>query len=112
MRGKDHHRPAVLDCGRTEPHAGERRCAAPDQRDSGIGPAASKSLDSHQVIRQRGLRMLENLMLDAVPEDGGELIVLSLKRTQADALPVRAMLRARWAKLKRWQTPGARAPTE
>ena len=29
-----------------------------------IDPASSKSLDSHQVIRRRGLRVLENLVLD------------------------------------------------
>ncbi len=33
-----------------------------------IDPADSKALDSHQVIRRRGLRVLENLVLDEVPE--------------------------------------------
>lgn len=59
-----------------------------------IDPATSKTLDSHQVIRQRGLRVLENLVLDAVPEGDYELIALPLKLTQADASPVRAVLRA------------------
>jgi len=59
-----------------------------------IDPASSKTLDSHQVIRQRGLRVLENLVLDAVPEGDYELIALPLKLTQADASPVRAVLRA------------------
>lgn len=59
-----------------------------------IDPAASKTLDSHQVIRRRGLRVLENLVLDAVPEGDYELIALPLKWVTADASPVRAVLRA------------------
>jgi arylformamidase len=58
-----------------------------------IDPADSKALDSHQVIRRRGLRVLENLVLDAVPEGDYELIALPLKLTTADASPVRAILR-------------------
>ena len=46
------------------------------------------------MIRRRGLRVLENLVLDAVPEGDYELIALPLKLTQADASPVRAVLRA------------------
>lgn len=59
-----------------------------------IDPAESKTLDSHQVIRRRNLRVLENLVLDAVPEGDYELIALPLKLTMADASPVRAVLRA------------------
>ena len=59
-----------------------------------IDPADSKTLPSHQVIRQRGLRVLENLVLDAVPEGDYELIALPLKLMSADASPVRAVLRA------------------
>ena len=58
-----------------------------------IDPADSKSLDSHQVIRRRDLRVLENLVLDAVPEGDYELIALPLKLMTADASPVRAVLR-------------------
>jgi arylformamidase len=58
-----------------------------------IDPADSKTLDSHQVIRRRGLRVLENLVLDNVPEGDYELIALPLKLTTADASPVRAVLR-------------------
>ena len=58
-----------------------------------IDPAASKGLPSHQVIRRRGLRVLENLVLDDVPEGDYELIALPLKLTTADASPVRAVLR-------------------
>ena len=59
-----------------------------------IDPADSKTLDSHQLIRRRGLRVLENLVLDAVPEGDYELIALPLKLVTADASPVRAVLRA------------------
>jgi arylformamidase len=58
-----------------------------------IDPATSKTLDAHQVIRRRGLRVLENLVLDDVPEGDYELIALPLKLTTADASPVRAVLR-------------------
>lgn len=58
-----------------------------------IDPADSKALPSHQVIRQRGLRVLENLLLDDVPEGDYELIALPLKLMTADASPVRAILR-------------------
>lgn len=58
-----------------------------------IDPATSKTLDSHQVIRRRGLRVLENLVLDDVPEGDYELIALPLKLMAADASPVRAVLR-------------------
>ena len=58
-----------------------------------IDPADSKALPSHQVIRQRGLRVLENLVLDDVAEGDYELIALPLKLMTADASPVRAVLR-------------------
>jgi len=58
-----------------------------------IDPADSKPLPSHQVIRRRGLRGLENLVLDDVPEGDYELIALPLKLSTADASPVRAVLR-------------------
>ena len=59
-----------------------------------IDPADSKSLDSHQTIRRHDMRVLENLVLDEVPEGDYELIALPLKLTTADASPVRAVLRA------------------
>lgn len=58
-----------------------------------VDPADSKTLDAHQVLRQRGLRVLENLLLDEVPEGDYELIALPLKLMSADASPVRAVLR-------------------
>jgi arylformamidase len=58
-----------------------------------IDPADSKPLLSHQVIRRRNLRVLENLVLDDIPEGDYELIALPLKLMTADASPVRAILR-------------------
>ncbi|MBX3636762.1 MAG: arylformamidase [Rubrivivax sp.] len=66
-----------------------------------IDPAASKTLDSHQVIRRRGLRVLENLVLDDVPEGDYELIALPLKLMSACASPVRAVLRELTAQVPR-----------
>ena len=59
-----------------------------------IDPADSHALHSHQVARTRQLRVLENLVLDAVPEGDYELIALPLKLMEAEASPVRAVLRA------------------
>ena len=59
-----------------------------------VDPADSRHLPSHQVLRQRQLRVLENLVLDEVPAGDYELIALPLKLTTADASPVRAVLRA------------------
>ncbi len=58
-----------------------------------VDPADSKSLASHQQLRALDLRVLENLVLDDVPEGDYELIALPLKLTRADASPVRAVLR-------------------
>ncbi|AKJ30487.1 arylformamidase [Caldimonas brevitalea] len=58
-----------------------------------VDPADSKTLDAHQVLRLRDLRVLENLVLDAVPAGDYELIALPLKLVEADASPVRAVLR-------------------
>lgn len=59
-----------------------------------IDPASSQTLDSHMLVRARNMRVLENLVLDAVPEGDYELIALPLKLMQADASPVRAVLRS------------------
>jgi len=59
-----------------------------------VDPADSRRLPSHQVLRRRGLRVLENLVLDDVPEGDYELIALPLRLVTADASPVRAVLRA------------------
>jgi arylformamidase len=59
-----------------------------------IDPVASKTLESHQRLRRLDLRVLENLVLDDVPEGDYELIALPLKWVDADASPVRAILRS------------------
>ncbi len=58
-----------------------------------VDPATSQQLPSHQQLLRHGLRVLENLVLDDVPEGDYELIALPLKLMQADASPVRAVLR-------------------
>jgi arylformamidase len=58
-----------------------------------IDPASSKTLDSHHAILRHDMRVLENLVLDDVPEGDYELIALPLALIQADASPVRAVLR-------------------
>lgn len=58
-----------------------------------VDPAGSKLLPSHHQLLAHDLRVLENLVLDAVPEGDYELIALPLKLMQADASPVRAVLR-------------------
>lgn len=57
-----------------------------------IDPADSKQLESHQAILRLNLRVLENLVLDDVPDGDYELIALPLKLVTADASPVRAVL--------------------
>lgn len=58
-----------------------------------IDPASSKTLDSHHTILRHDIRVLENLLLDEVEEGDYELIALPLALIQADASPVRAVLR-------------------
>ncbi|MES2360442.1 MAG: arylformamidase [Pseudomonadota bacterium] len=58
-----------------------------------VDPATSQDLPSHQQLLAHGLRVLENLVLDDVPEGDYELIALPLKLMRADASPVRAILR-------------------
>ncbi|WIT10495.1 arylformamidase [Paucibacter sediminis] len=58
-----------------------------------VDPASSKSLASHQQLLRLNLRVLENLVLDEVPEGDYELIALPLKLAGACASPVRAVLR-------------------
>ena len=58
-----------------------------------VDPATSQGLPSHHTLLQHDLRVLENLVLDAVDAGDYELIALPLKLMQADASPVRAILR-------------------
>jgi arylformamidase len=59
-----------------------------------VDPADSKTLDSHQQLLARDMRVLENLVLDEVPEGDYELIALPLRLMSACASPVRAVLRS------------------
>ncbi|HJU43632.1 MAG TPA: arylformamidase [Vicinamibacterales bacterium] len=59
-----------------------------------VDPADSKTLDAHQQLLAQDMRVLENLVLDDVPEGDYELIALPLKLTHACASPVRAVLRS------------------
>jgi len=58
-----------------------------------VDPSTSQDLPSHQLLLKHDLRVLENLVLDDVPAGDYELIALPLKLMQADASPVRAILR-------------------
>ncbi|MEO8121049.1 MAG: arylformamidase [Rhodoferax sp.] len=58
-----------------------------------VDPSTSQALPSHQQLLRHRLRVLENLVLDDVSEGDYELIALPLKLMQADASPVRAILR-------------------
>ena len=58
-----------------------------------LDAADSKTLDAHHAAHRHDLRILENLLLDDVPEGDYELIALPLKLAGADAAPVRAVLR-------------------
>ena len=58
-----------------------------------VDPSSSQTLPAHQQLHRLNLRVLENLILDDVPEGDYELIALPLKLMTADASPVRAILR-------------------
>jgi arylformamidase len=59
-----------------------------------VDPADSGDLAAHHQLLHHDMRVLENLVLDDVPEGDYELIALPLKLTHADASPVRAVLRS------------------
>ena len=59
-----------------------------------VDPGTSAALPAHHQLLQHDMRVLENLVLDAVPAGDYELIALPLKLMHADASPVRAVLRA------------------
>jgi len=58
-----------------------------------LDPVHSKTLDAHHAVARHGMAILENLLLDDVPEGDYELIALPLKLMGLDASPVRAVLR-------------------
>jgi arylformamidase len=58
-----------------------------------VDPFESTRLDAHRVFCGQGIAILENLLLDLVPAGTYELIALPLRLVDADASPVRAVLR-------------------
>lgn len=60
-----------------------------------VDPFDSKDLAVHHALFRGGVAVLENLLLDGVAEGEYELIALPLRLEEADASPVRAVLRAR-----------------
>lgn len=57
-----------------------------------VDPFESKLLESHQALRETGLRNLEGLVLDGVRDGVYLLAALPLRLEGADASPVRAVL--------------------
>jgi arylformamidase len=58
-----------------------------------LDPEQSKTMDAHREIQAGDMRILEGLVLDGIAPGEYELIALPLKIAQADASPVRAILR-------------------
>lgn len=58
-----------------------------------LDPETSKTMDAHHAVRRHGLSILEGLVLDEAEAGDYELIALPLKLMNADAAPVRAVLR-------------------
>lgn len=60
-----------------------------------VDPFHSKELETHRILGEAGVAVVENLLLQDVPEGEYELIALPLRLVEADASPVRAVLRRR-----------------
>lgn len=58
-----------------------------------IDPQDSKEMLAHKAVLKHDMRVLEGLVLDDVPQGRYELIALPLPVVNADASPVRAILR-------------------
>ncbi|HEU0076001.1 MAG TPA: cyclase family protein [Longimicrobiaceae bacterium] len=58
-----------------------------------VDPYDSTELETHRVLGAGGVAILENLLLAGVPAGRWELIALPLRLVDADASPVRAVLR-------------------
>jgi len=59
-----------------------------------LDPETSKTMDAHIAIKNANMSILEGLVLDHVSVGRYELIALPLKIENADASPVRAVLRS------------------
>jgi arylformamidase len=58
-----------------------------------MDPFDSQDMPAHHALNRHGIAILENLSLKGVPDGDYELIALPLKLADADASPVRAVLR-------------------
>ena len=58
-----------------------------------VDPFESKELEAHQALGRHDMANLEGLVLDGVEDGDYELIALPLRLRNADASPVRAVLR-------------------
>ncbi|MBO6728477.1 MAG: arylformamidase [Maricaulis sp.] len=58
-----------------------------------LDPETSKTLNAHHAVKRHDMRILEGLVFDGVPDGRYELIALPLPIVNADASPVRAILR-------------------
>lgn len=58
-----------------------------------VDPFDSTDLPAHRILCAAGVVIVENLLLDDVPPGAWELIALPLRLDEADASPVRAVLR-------------------
>lgn len=59
-----------------------------------LDPEQSRTMDAHKALHRRGMSVLEGLVLDDVAAGDYELIAPPLPLWEADAAPVRAVLRA------------------
>lgn len=57
-----------------------------------VDPSDDKALETHQLIHERDMAVIEGIVLDSVPDGLYTLIALPLKIRDADASPVRAIL--------------------
>ncbi|HEX9106526.1 MAG TPA: cyclase family protein, partial [Longimicrobiales bacterium] len=57
-----------------------------------VDPEGSEALEAHRILGEGGVAILENAVLDAVPEGDYLLVAAPLKLTEADSSPVRAVL--------------------
>jgi arylformamidase len=58
-----------------------------------LDPESSKSMEAHRMVAERGMAILEGLMLSDPPPGDYELVALPLPLAGLDAAPVRAVLR-------------------
>lgn len=57
-----------------------------------VDPFSSKALESHHALLRTGMRNLEGILLEQVPDGLYTLVALPLRLQDADASPVRAVL--------------------